>query len=59
MPSEHRPRRETDRQLEAAGWVFQDYDGIDQSAAQGVAVREPRPTDRIAVAEREEAGTCH
>jgi hypothetical protein len=41
MPSEHKSRRETDRQLEAAGWVFQDYDEINPSAAQGVAARAP------------------
>lgn len=37
---EARARTDIDRLLEAAGWVVQDYHGVNIRAAQGVAVRE-------------------
>jgi type I restriction enzyme R subunit len=41
MPTpEQEARQQIDKQLEAAGWVIQDRDAIDLSAARGVAVRE-------------------
>ena len=40
MLPEQKARQEIDRQLDAAGWTLQDFDEINPSAAQGVAVRE-------------------
>ena len=37
---EQRARREIDANLEAAGWLVQDLEGMDLSAGRGVAVRE-------------------
>lgn len=42
---EEEARQQIDAQLEAAGWVLQDYKGLNRKASTGVAVREhPLPS---------------
>src|SRR5437660_217622 len=40
MAPEERARREIDRQLEAAGWMLQDFQQMDLFAGVGIAIRE-------------------
>ena len=42
MLPQQEARQDVDRWLEAAGWALRDFDEINPSAAQGVAVREFR-----------------
>lgn len=62
MRPEQKARQDIDRQLDACGWIVQDYRSMNIAAGLGVAVREfplqSGPADYLLYVDRKAAGAC-